>query len=162
MTDITIISAMAKNGVIGKNNGLPWHIPSEIQHYFNHIKGNITICGRNTYEAFKNPKKNYCTKVVVSRTLKKEGVWTFPDLEYALEFAILKSQKTNQDIYLCGGHNIYKEGLEKYANKMILSVIDLEPKGDTFFPNIPKSWIELRKKDVEDTINYTIKEYIKY
>ncbi|MBW3019908.1 dihydrofolate reductase [Candidatus Woesearchaeota archaeon] len=161
MTDITIIAAMAKNRIIGINNQLPWHIPSEIKHYFKNIEGNITICGRNTYEAFKNPRDNYCDQIVVSTTLKKEGLWIFPTLDYAVEFAELMQEKSGQKIFLTGGSRIYEEGLEKYANKMILSVIDKEFEGDTLFPNFSDDWKLINKKNIEDKINYSICEYKK-
>lgn len=130
---ISLVAAMAKNRVIGKNNQMPWHLPADLAHFKKVTLGKPIIMGRKTYESIGRPlpgRKN----IVISRNpdYQLEGCDTVTSLENAL--ALVKDQ---EEVMIVGGGYLYEIALP-IANKLYLTFIDLEVDGDTKFPNFEK------------------------
>ena len=130
-----MIVAKDKNGVIGKDNKLIWHIPEDLQYFKNKTLGKVIVMGRKTYESIGRPlpgRKN----VVLTRdpSYKVDGVVVLSSLEEVL--ALLN---TNDEVVIIGGDSIYNQFLE-HASTLYVTEIDYEFEGDTFFPEITDEW----------------------
>ncbi|MDH5433096.1 MAG: type 3 dihydrofolate reductase [Gammaproteobacteria bacterium] len=127
---ISLVCAMAKNRVIGKDNQMPWHLPADLQHFKKVTMGKPIIMGRKTYESIGRPLPGR-QNIVVSRNadLTIEGCDTATSFEEAL--ALVES---HDEVMVIGGGLLYQQTLP-FANKLHLTFIDLEVDGDTQFPD---------------------------
>lgn len=136
MPPVIIISAMTKDLIIGNNegNGMPWNIPEEFNKFLGFIRGQSVIMGRVSWEVFKTDmpsKQNF----IVSRSI--------PSLDEAnicksVEEAITKARSYPENIFVAGGHSIYKEALP-LADFMYLSFIKEHYEGRTSFPEFDRN-----------------------
>ena len=131
--EITIIAAMAKSRVIGRENTMPWHLPADLKHFKQVTLNHPIVMGRKTFESIGRPLPNR-RNIVVSRqmNLKLEGVEVFNSLETAL--AELHNEA---EVMIIGGQTLFEQ-MMPVASKMYLTFIDLEIDGDTFFPEWDK------------------------
>ena len=132
---ISIIAAMDKNRLIGRDNGLPWRLSADLKKFKELTTGNAIIMGRKTWESLGRPLPNR-QNIVISRQkgLNIEGCETATSLEEAISLA--KSEKK----FIIGGGQIYKIALE-VADEMLLTEVDTKADGDAWFPEFNKeSW----------------------
>jgi dihydrofolate reductase len=133
---ISIIAAIGKNRVLGKNNKLLWHIPEDLRRFKNLTSGHPVIMGRKTYESIfamlGKPLPNR-TNIVVTHLdyPAPEGVIVSHSLPEALSRA--KDSKGSEEIFIIGGGQIYEAALP-FTDRLYLTLIDDEQEGDTFFP----------------------------
>jgi dihydrofolate reductase len=141
MKPLTLIAAMAPNGIIGRENRLPWNIPSEYQHFLGLIKGHIILMGRVSYEIFGQDLKT-TTNLVLSRTVKHlPGAMVFPALNDAINAALHLPGK-----FFCGGGGqVYRQTIGM-ADSILLSYIHGEYTGDTYFPDFNPDDFEERQR----------------
>lgn len=140
---ITLIAAVARNGVIGADGAIPWHLPEDFAHFKATTLGHTLVMGRATYASIGRPLPGRTT-IVLTREPGwwADGVLTAPSLEAALEVA-------EGDVYVAGGAAVYAAALT-YADEMLLSEVDLEPDGDTFYPAFdPQEWPEVSRDSHE-------------
>ena len=125
---ITLIAAMGKNRAIGMNGRMPWHLPAELQHFKKATMGKTIVMGRKTWQAIGRPLPGR-QNIVVSRNpdFHAEGV----DFATSLEDAAAMSE--SDEIMIIGGGQLYALALP-IAKRMVLTLIDLEPEADTWFP----------------------------
>lgn len=135
---IAMIAAAARNNVIGCGGDIPWDIPEDRAFFRRITSGGIIIMGRRTYEDIGRPLPDRYN-IVISRTKNFQGnsLQTAGSLDDALYIAEKYARNNNcsKDIFLCGGQQIYVSGM-RYAEKIYLTRIDAEFKGDAFFPEI--------------------------
>jgi len=141
-----IISAVAKNGVIGRSNGqMPWHVKEEFQHFKNTTLGFPIIMGRKSFDTLGKPLKGRLNVVITNNPDFKvpfEEVKIFHSLQEAVDYF----ESSGQDkIFIIGGGEIYKQAIS-FADEMIISILDFEAKGDVFFPQFDKSNWNIAKK----------------
>lgn len=143
---MTIIAALTKNHVIGKENTLIWNIPEDMKHFRKVTSGNVIIMGRKTFDSIGKPLPNRIN-IVVSRSQKNiEGADVFSDISSAIEHA----KTYNKEIFIIGGASIYEQALP-FANKMLLSWIKKEYQGDAYFPKFgEKEWKRAEIKEFDD------------
>lgn len=157
---ISIIVAMAQNGVIGRNNTLPWHLPGELKYFKQRTLGKCVIMGRKTFDSIGKPLPNR-TNIVVTRQTgwRADGVHCVPDVETALAFASAKSatncpasanvSPSDREVMVIGGAEIYQQTLP-LADRIYLTEVQIEIEGDAHFPPLKMSeWREVERKDVE-------------
>ena len=127
---INIVIAVSNNNIIGSENSLPWHIPTDLKHFKNITSGNTVIMGRKTYESIGKPLPNR-TNIIITRnkSYKANGCIVC----HSLDEALLKSVN-NHDIFIIGGCEIYLEVLP-IANKIYLTRILCEVIGDISLPD---------------------------
>ncbi|MEO8400022.1 MAG: dihydrofolate reductase, partial [Ignavibacteriaceae bacterium] len=155
-----IISAVAKNGVIGKSNGeMPWKVKEEFQHFKNTTMGFPIIMGRKTFDSLKTPLKGR-DHLVISRNKNLsypfEEVKIFSSIKEAIKYC---EEKKEEKVFIIGGGEIYKQSVEK-ADELLISFMNFEANGDVYFPEIDKKkWKEKsRKKRSEfDVVTYVRK-----
>ena len=129
MQTISIIVATAKNGVIGVNNTLPWHLPEDLKRFRALTTGHHIVMGRKTYESLGRLLPNRTT-VIVTRNAHYQVAGAL--IASSLNDAIKKCGN-DEEIFLIGGAELYQDAL-KVANKLYITEIDLSIEGDAFFP----------------------------
>ena len=138
---ITLIAAMGKNRAIGLDGHMPWHLPAELQHFKQATMGKAIVMGRKTWQAIGRPLPGR-QNIVISRNpgFECEGA----DLAGSLSVAIEIAQAT--DIMVIGGGQLYAAALP-LAQCMILTLIDIEPQADTWFPAWDKEqWVQTEER----------------
>ncbi len=141
---IIIIAAMAANRVIGRENTIPWHLPQELDFFKKTTMGHPLIMGRKTHESIGRPLPGR-RNIVLSSSEK-----IFPGCERAASLEEgLVSCKNEEKVFIVGGAKVYELGL-KIADTMILTILDREVEGDTYFPDFPlQSFRESWRNKVE-------------
>ena len=140
---VTLIAAVARNGVIGAGGGIPWHLPEDFAHFKATTLGHTLVMGRATYESIGRPLPGRTT-IVLTRDPDwlAEGVLVANSLEDALALA-------EGDVFVAGGAAVYEAALP-YADEQLLSEIDLEPEGDTYYPDFDRAeWPEVSREHHE-------------
>lgn len=121
-----IIVAINNKNVIGLKDKMPWHLPEDLKHFKKTTLNKNLVMGRITYENL--PKKLVDRNIfIVSRKL--EGNNVINNFEEFLK----QEESTDEVFYIGGGANIYNQAL-KFTDEIILSRIDNNLDGDTFFP----------------------------
>ena len=158
---ITMIAAAGEKNAIGKDNQLVWHLPDDFKRFKTLTTNHHIIMGRKTFESFPKLLSNRI-HIVITRnsSYQAEGGFVVSSLEQALEVA-----KNDQNPFIIGGGEIYKQGL-KYANKIELTRVHGTFEADTFFPEIDTNQWELineefHDKDERHSIPFTYLTYIK-
>jgi dihydrofolate reductase len=134
-TKTSLIAALGKDRVIGKDNQLLWHIPDDLKRFKELTVGHPCIMGRKTFESIIATLGHTLpdrTTIVLSRNTSfvYDGVITVPNMEVALDTA--RATGTDE-IFVCGGEQIYAQTLFD-ADKLYLTLIDDEQEGDAHFP----------------------------
>jgi dihydrofolate reductase len=144
--NVSMIAAMSKNRVIGKDNDLPWHLPDDFRFFKETTKNHHVIMGRKNYESLPHkfkPLPNR-TNLVLTRNdhFEAEGTTVLQSLEKALQLA---EQNGEHEAFIIGGGQIYLLGLA-YADTIYLTEIDATIEGDTHFPEFDKNeWQETER-----------------
>lgn len=142
---ISIIVAVAENGVIGKDNQLIWKLSEDLKQFKKLTTGHCIIMGRKTFDSIGRPLPNR-TNIVISRnkSLKLEGCQIAHSLEEAIDFA--KEQNLGEDIFIIGGEKIYKLS-EKLTDRLYLTKVNATVDGDAFFDLEPyKNWEQIESQ----------------
>jgi dihydrofolate reductase len=144
---ISIIAAMAENRVIGRGNDMPWEIPSELRRFKEITMGHPVIMGRKTFESIGHPLPGR-RNIIISRQqdYSPGEAIIVPDLQ-----AALAASAGADEVFICGGDTVYREAM-LLADRIYLTVIDEEFDGDSFFPEIPDDFVEVRRTRVEDDV----------
>jgi dihydrofolate reductase len=132
---IILIAAVGANGVIGRDNDLPWRIREDLLHFKQLTLGHTLVMGRKTYDSIGRPLPGRRTVVVTRQTdWEADGVEVVHDVETAL--------KEEGDVYVAGGGEIYRQALP-YADRLELTEVAQSPTGDVTFPAVdPTHWTE--------------------
>ena len=127
---ISMIAAMAKNRVIGKDNQMPWHLPADLKHFKQVTLGKPVIMGRKTFESIGRllPGRR---NIIVSRAapLDAKGAEWVTSLAHAFELL-----QQSDEVMVIGGAEIYRQCLP-LAHRLYLTEIDLTTDGDAYFPD---------------------------
>jgi len=132
---LSLIVAVADNGVIGIENRLPWHLPAELQYFKAVTLGKPLIMGRKTWDSLGRPLPGRLNLVVSRQTdLLAEGAEVRASLAAAVARADAWAQERGaSEIMLIGGAQLFAEALP-VAQRLYLTRVALEPEGDVFFP----------------------------
>lgn len=135
---VTLIAAVASNGVIGRDNDLVWRDRDDLARFKRLTLGHTLVMGRKTYDSIGRPLPGRTTIVVTRQpTWSAEGVTTAHSLEEALKLA---SSSATDQIFIAGGAEIYRQSLP-YADHLELTHIHQALEGDTYFPPLdPAAW----------------------
>ena len=123
---------MGKNRAIGLDGRMPWHLPAELQHFKKATMGKAIVMGRKTWQAIGRPLPGR-QNIVVSRNadFHADGVEVVGSLEDAIEGS------ESDEVMVVGGGQLYALALP-LAQRMVLTLIDIEPEADTWFPEWDK------------------------
>ena len=133
---VSLIVAMSRNRVIGRNNAIPWRIPAELQRFKQLTMGHHIVMGRKTWDSIGRLLPGRTT-VIVTRNpdLRVQGALIADSLSQALRLAA-----RDDEIFVIGGAEIFRLALP-LAQRIYLTTVDLAIEGDTFMPPIdPAAW----------------------
>ena len=139
---ITLVAAVAANGVIGDTGGIPWLIPEDFAHFKRVTLGHTLVMGRATYDSIGRALPGRTTVV-----LTRDPSWSAPDVRVAtsLDQALALAADLPGEVMVAGGATIYAAALP-IADAQILTEVHLTPEGDTFYPAWDRSeWVETRR-----------------
>ena len=139
---ITLIAARARNGVIGRNNALPWHLPEDLKHFRQQTMGHTVLLGRKTWESIGRPLPGRQMVVISRQPLDlPEGV----DQARSLDEAIAR-HADEAEVFVMGGAQIYTLA-RPLAGRVLLTEVDLAPEGDAWMdlPD-PAQWQETARE----------------
>lgn len=120
------IVAMAKNGCIGIDGGLPWSIPSDLKYFKEKTVGKAVVVGRKTYDSL--PPKVFSNRSVYSVSRSKGNLLTEDYLESLRSF-----HSSSTDLMIAGGAEVYEQTLH-LADELLITEVDLEAEGDSYYP----------------------------
>lgn len=141
MGRISLIVAMDQNRLIGKDGGLPWRLPNDLQHFKRHTVGKTVLMGRRTWDDIKKPLPNRENWVLTrDANFSAPGARIFAKLDDAL------SAHTEGELMVIGGAQLYAQTLP-LAHRLILTQVEAQVEGDTWFPEWDASrWREVSRE----------------
>jgi dihydrofolate reductase len=162
---VAMIAAVARNGVIGAADGMPWYLPSDFAHFKRTTMGKPIVMGRKTFESIGKPLPGRANIVVTRQPgYAPDGVTVADSLAAALELAEIAAQASGaNEIVIGGGGEIYREAMP-LADRLYITHVDAAPPGDTTFPPIePGLWEVVAAPavlaDPRDTASYRVNVY---
>lgn len=162
---IILVVAVAENGVIGRDNALPWRIKSDLKFFRSVTMNKPVVMGRKTYVSIGKPLPGR-TNIVVTRQpdFAAPGIVVAQGVDPALAAASGDALRRGADaIAVIGGTEIFEQTMP-LADRIILTLVHAEPPGDTYFPAIdPAVWREAERlpqpKGPDDDYGFTIVRY---
>lgn len=145
---IAIVAALAENGVIGSDGGLPWRLSSDLKRFKALTIGKPVVMGRKTFESIGRPLPDR-DNIVITRNAEfaAEGALAASTLEDALVLANEAARRSGADeIAVIGGAEIYRQTLP-LASRLYLTFVQAAPEGDVTFP--PVDWARWRETSRE-------------
>ena len=135
--NISLVVAVAENGIIGKDNQLLWKLSADLKRFKNITSNHYVLLGRKTFESIGKPLPNR-TSLIISRdyTCDFENCFVFKTINEAIIFA---AQQNQEEIFVIGGGEIYSQTLP-LANKIYLTLVHTEIDGDTYFDYDESNW----------------------
>ncbi|QSR26838.1 dihydrofolate reductase [Nocardioides aromaticivorans] len=149
---VTMVAAVAENGVIGADADIPWKISEDFAHFKATTLGHVLVLGRTTHEGIGRPLPGRTT-IVLTRdpSYTAEGVEVAHSITEALELAddLLRDQPADRQVMIGGGAHVYAAALP-YADEQVISEIPMSPAGDTHYPEFSRGrWNEVRREPRE-------------
>jgi dihydrofolate reductase len=131
---LSFIVAAGENNVIGKDNQLPWHLPSDMKYFKNQTWGMTVIMGRKSLESLGKPLKGRKNIVVTrNKDWQPEGATVAHSIDEAIEMA---KETGAREIFIIGGAQVFKTSMP-LVHRIYLTRIHHSFEGDAFFPEIP-------------------------
>ena len=159
---VALIAAVAANGVVGADGGMPWHFPADMRHFKETTTGHPVVLGRKTYESIAadlgGPLPGR-TNVVLSRSAPEvpDEVVVVDSVEAALDAAAEAAAEHGVDtVYVAGGGAVYEQFLP-LADRLVLTEIHEPYEGDTSFPEFDAAeWVDVERDEHEafDFVTY--------
>ncbi|MGM0139004.1 dihydrofolate reductase [Enterococcus sp. DIV0755b] len=159
---LAAIWAQDQNGLIGKNEALPWYLPDDLKFFKEMTIGNTLIMGRRTFEGMGGRPLPGRTTIILTRNPDYQapaGVYVIHDVNAVLEYA----QKKEHTVFIAGGAAVYT-ALLPFCDYIFRTVIEDSFEGDTYFPAIEwKNWRLVKKVagkiDDKNKFPHTFEEY---
>ncbi len=155
---LALIAAVAENGIVGRDNRLPWHLPEDLKYFKRTTVGKPVVMGRKTWDSIGRPLPGR-TNIVISRqsNLRLEGVSVVADLPAALRLAEgIAGREGSDELMVIGGSEIHALALPM-AQRLYLTEVHAQVAGDAFFPAWNRhEWEESsrRRHSADDTNPY--------
>lgn len=143
-TKISLIVAVAENGIIGTGGTMPWHITEDFRHFKEVTLGHSVVMGRKTYESIGRPLPRR-RNIVITRNpdLAIEGC----EMASSLEGALAMCAGEEEEVFVIGGGEIYRQAMP-LADRLYITHVGVAVEGDTRFPTIdPAIWYEVRREE---------------
>lgn len=160
---ISIIVAMDEKRGIGKANSLPFHIPEDSKRLRELTTGHPLVMGRKTFESLGRLLPNR-THIVVTRDpeslkdLSYQPHYIVSSVRKGIDVALRQAQGENEEIFIFGGGQIYKEALEQgLVDKMYLTIVEGDYGADTFFPEYEQLGFHIVKEESREADGYKYK-----
>lgn len=156
---VSAIVAVADNGVIGKDNQLPWYLPADLAYFKRTTLGHCVIMGRKSFRSIGNPLPKR-TNIVISRDpfFAANGVLTAHSAAEALRLA---ADTGEEEAFIIGGAEIFRLTMPLW-HKLYITEVHTEPEGDVYFPEIDparwhETWREAHQPDDKNPCAFTFR-----
>jgi dihydrofolate reductase len=147
---LSLIAAIADNGVIGRGGGLPWRLASDLKRFRALTMGHPVIMGRQTFDSIPKPLDGRDSIVVTrkSRSPDRGGLYFAPSLEEAIALAGKRAEAWGvQEIFVIGGAGLFAAALP-LAGRIYLTRVHGAPDGDIRWePDLGSGWAERARED---------------
>lgn len=148
---LTLIAAVAENGVIGHENKIPWHVPADFKHFSTTTRDHAVIMGSATFwslpHAFRPlPKRTNLVLTRAGGAGPAYGAHWFTSITDAVGAA--REIHGQDEVFIIGGASIYEQTID-LADRLLISRIPMSPEGDTFFPEIGPEWTIVEEKQMD-------------
>lgn len=154
-----IIAAVAKNNVIGKDGIMPWHSKEDLKHFKETTMGFPLIMGRKTFFSMGGKPLKGRLNIILTRDKHfekpHEDVKVFASIEDAYSYC---EKQNYEKVFVTGGGEIYKQEINN-VDELLISEMNVEAEGDTFFPGIDEKIWEVAEEIVYS--EFTLKIYRK-
>ncbi|WP_026548954.1 dihydrofolate reductase [Arthrobacter sp. Br18] len=136
---IGMIWAQTEGGVIGRDGGIPWHVPEDLAHFKSTTSGHPVVMGRRTWESFPDRFRPLPgrTNIVVTSSDAIEGAVVVDSVDAGIDAALASTG--GEEVWIIGGSMVYHAALTR-ANAAFVTVIEDEVEGDTFAPLLDADW----------------------
>lgn len=140
---LTIIAALNRKRVIGRNGKIPWHIPEDLKRFKELTTGHAVLMGRRTFESIGRTLPGRRNVVITTRDL--------PDVEhYSSIDEALTALQSEKKVFIIGGGEIFRQTIER-ADELLLTLVENDEEGDTFFPEytgvVEKEFLPAEKEE---------------
>jgi dihydrofolate reductase len=143
---LSLIAAVASNGVIGRENKIPWRLPSDLKRFKALTLGHPAVMGRKTFQSIGHPLPGRDNIVVSRQGFRADGALVVASLAAALDLAAARAGEGGE-VFVIGGAEIYRETLP-LADRLYLTEVEATPLGDATFPAIDRAvWRATRRED---------------
>lgn len=154
--ELIIIVAVAQNGVIGKEGGIPWHSKEELKHFKETTMGSPIIMGRKTFESIGKPLKGR-KNIIITRNknynINRQDVSVYGNLQDAVNWC---KTNENEKAFIIGGAQIYQEALT-LTDTVLITKMKFTADGDTYFPDINENNWDIDK--IKETEEFEVYSY---
>jgi dihydrofolate reductase len=153
MTTVVLVAAVARNGVIGVDGGMPWHIPADLKRFKRLTMGHPMVMGRKTFESIGRLPGRRSIVITRDRSWHADGA----EVADSLDAAIALATGTDELVMVVGGGQIYAQAMDR-ADRLEITHVDREAPGDTVFPAIdPQRWQVTAREDADGVafVTYT-------
>jgi dihydrofolate reductase len=153
MTTVVLVAAVARNGVIGVDGGMPWHIPADLKRFRRLTMGHPMVMGRKTFESMGRLPGRRSIVITRDRSWHADGA----EVADSLDAAIALATGTDELVMVVGGGQIYAQAMDR-ADRLEITHVDREAPGDTVFPAIdPQRWQVTAREDADGVafVTYT-------
>lgn len=147
---LTLVVAVAKNGVIGRDGGLPWRLSSDMKRFKAATMGKPVLMGRKTWDSLPRKPLPGRQNLILTRDadFKADGAWAYTDLDAMLAAARAMAEAANvEEACVIGGAQLYNAVLPQ-ADRIVLTEVNLEPQGDAHLDLDLSSWSEVSREAV--------------
>ncbi len=143
---ISLIWGQDVNGLIGKDNQLPWHLPADMAWFRKQTMGKPILMGRKTYESIGRPLPGRTNIVITTQDIRIEGCRVVHSIEEAVR-AVDDLGSEMDELMVMGGAEVYKQFLPE-ADRLYITEIHQRFEGDAWFPPFDRSmWLETFRED---------------
>ena len=148
---ISIIVAVSENNVIGKNNQLPWHLPTDMKFFKDKTMGHCVIMGRKNYDSIPDRFRPLSGRTNIVVTRQKEFKAKDVIIVHSIDEAIQAAKERNEaECFIIGGGEIFRQALS-YCDRIYLTRIHHHFEGDVFFPELKAGeWREVSREDHQE------------
>ncbi|WP_075936547.1 dihydrofolate reductase [Halosegnis longus] len=148
--DLTLVAAVAANGVIGRDGEMPWYYPEDLAHFKSLTTGHPVIMGRKTYDSITarldGPLPDRTNIVLSGSSLElPEGALHAADTDEALALAADR----DDEAFVIGGATVYEQFMGR-ADRLVLTELADSYEGDTHFPEFGDEWVETERDEHDE------------
>ena len=150
---VTLVVAIGRNGVIGRDGGLPWAPTGDLRRFKALTLGHPMVMGRRTYESIGRPLPGRTTIVVT-----RDRQWTADGVlvSHSVDDALAAAAALDDEVFVVGGAEVYRQTLP-FADRLVVTWVEQEPTGDTVFPDV--DWTRWQETGREPHDGYSIVSY---
>ncbi len=156
---ISLVVALARNNVIGKEGSMPWYYPEDLKYFKKLTMGHKILMGRKTFESI--IRRN--NKILPGRkhyVLTRDLNFSFPEVEVLHNLDLFLKNIGDEEIFIIGGAEIYKAALT-YADRLYITHINKEYEGDVYFPELDLNNFHLISEQTVNELAFCVYERIK-